>query len=155
MGFLISATPIDVAAVVREVSRPDCGGIATFVGTTRDHNAGRRVLYLEYEAYVPLAIRSFERIAAEAAERWPEVGVAIHHRIGRVEIGEPSVAIAAASAHRAEAFAAARYAIERLKQIAPIWKHERFEGGEEWIEGAIAQPDDEVARERALKLACG
>jgi molybdopterin synthase catalytic subunit len=155
MGFAISADPLDVAAAVREVSRPDCGGIATFVGTTRDHNAGRRVLYLEYEAYAPLAIRAFERIAAEAVERWPGAGLAIHHRIGRVDIGQPSVVIAAASPHRAEAFAAARYAIERVKQIAPIWKRERFEGGEEWIEGAVAQPDDDVARERALKAACG
>ena len=155
MRFAISADPLDLAAVVREVARADCGGIATFIGTTRDHNAGRRVLYLEYEAYTPLAIRCFERIAAEAAARWPEASLAIHHRMGRVEIGEPSVAIAAASPHRSEAFAAARYAIERLKQIAPIWKRERFEGGEEWIEGSTAQPDDEIARERALKLACG
>lgn len=155
MRFLISGAPLDIGQVVRGVARPDCGGIAAFVGTTRDHNAGRRVLYLEYEAYGPLAIRSFERIAAEAAERWADVSLAIHHRVGRVDIGEPSVVIAAASPHRAEAFAAARYAIERLKQIAPIWKHEHFEGGEEWIEGAVARPDDAVARERALKLACG
>ncbi len=155
MRFAISAAPLDIAAVLREAGRPDCGGIATFVGTTRDHNAGRRVLFLEYEAYAPLALRAFERIAAEAGTRWPEASLAIHHRVGRVEIGEPSVVIAAASPHRSEAFAVARYAIERLKQIAPIWKRERFEGGEEWIEGAVAQPDDEVARERALKLACG
>jgi molybdopterin synthase catalytic subunit len=155
MRFAISADPLDVAAAVREVSRPDCGGIATFVGTTRDHTAGRRVIYLEYEAYAPLAISTFERIAVEAAERWPGIGLAIHHRVGRVEIGEPSVVIAAASPHRAEAFSAARYAIERVKQIAPVWKRERFEGGEEWIEGAVARPDDAVARERAMKVACG
>ena len=155
MRFAVSADPLDVAAVVREVSRPDCGGIATFVGTTRNHNAGRRVLYLDYEAYAPLAVTTFERIAAEASERWPGVGLAIHHRLGRVDVGEASVVIAAASPHRAEAFGAARYAIERVKQIAPIWKRERFDGGEEWIEGAVAQPDDAVARERAMKAACG
>ncbi|HEX7019707.1 MAG TPA: molybdenum cofactor biosynthesis protein MoaE [Gemmatimonadaceae bacterium] len=150
----ISATPLDIGAAIAEVARPDCGAVATFVGTTRDHNQGRRVLHLEYEAYEPLAVRSFEQIAAESAERWPGAGLAIHHRVGRVDIGEPSVVIAAASAHRADAFAASRYAIERLKQIAPIWKHEYFEGGERWIEGAVAHADDEVAREAAHKRAC-
>ncbi len=151
----ISAYPLDVAAVIAEVSRATCGAVATFVGTTRDHNQRRRVLYLEYEAYEPLAIRCFERIEAEARERWPEVGLAIHHRIGRVDVGAPSVVIAAASPHRADAFATARYAIERVKQIAPIWKREYFEGGEHWIEGAVAHPDDQVARQAALARACG
>lgn len=150
----ISAAPLDVTAAIAEVSRPDCGAVAVFVGTTRDHNQGKRVLYLEYEAYQPLAVRSFERVAAESQERWVGTGLAIHHRVGRVEIGEPSVVIAAASAHRADAFAAARYAIERVKQIAPIWKHEYFEGGERWIEGARAQADDEMARETAFTRAC-
>jgi molybdopterin synthase catalytic subunit len=153
--YRISSAPLDVAAVIAAVSRPDCGAIATFVGTTRDHNQGRRVLYLEYEAYEPLAIRSFERIAAEARGRWPATRLAIHHRTGHVGIGEPSVAIAASSPHRADAFAASRYAIERIKQISPIWKREYFEGGELWIEGAIAHPDDEVARETAFRRACG
>jgi molybdopterin synthase catalytic subunit len=151
----ISAGPLDVASVIAEVSRPDCGAVATFVGTTRDHNQGRRVLYLEYEAYEPLALRSFEQIAAEGRERWPDVTLAIHHRAGRVNVGEPSVVIAAASPHRAHAFAAARYAIERVKQIAPIWKREHFEGGEQWIEGAVAHPDDVAARETAFERACG
>jgi molybdopterin synthase catalytic subunit len=120
----------------------------------RNHNAGRKVLYLEYEAYEPLAVKSFERIAAEAATRWPGVQLAVHHRIGRLEIGEASVAIAAVSAHRADAFAVCRYAIERVKQIAPIWKREFFEGGDTWIEGATADPDDEQARARAERVAC-
>ena len=81
----------------------------------------------------------FERIGVEAAERWPSASLAIHHRIGRIAIGEASVVIAAASAHRADAFAACRYAIERVKQIAPVWKHEHFEGGDVWIEGATAR----------------
>ena len=106
------------------------GAVTSFVGLVRDHNVGRRVLWLDYEAYAPLALRSFERIAAETRERWPGASVAIHHRTGSSTIGEASVVIAAASPHRADAFAACRYAIERVKQIAPIWKHEHFEGGE-------------------------
>ena len=129
--------------------RAGCGAVATFIGLVRDHNAGRRVLYLDYECYEPLAVKSFQRIAAEAAERWPGVRLAIDHRVGPLQIGEASVVIAAASAHRAEAFAACRYAIERIKQIAPIWKHEHFEGGDVWIEGATADPDNEDARRGA------
>jgi molybdopterin synthase catalytic subunit len=99
-------------------------------------------------------VRAFERIDAEARERWPSVRLVLHHRVGILHIGEASVAIAAASPHRAEAFATCRYAIERVKQIAPIWKHEYFEGGDVWIEGATADPDDEVARRTALERAC-
>ena len=130
------------------------GAVVSFVGLVRNHNAGRRVRYLEYDAYEPLAIRVFERIAAEAAERWPGARLALHHRLGRLEIGEASVAIAAASPHRGEAFASCRYAIERVKQIAPIWKHEFFEGGDVWIEGATADPDDPGARAEAERVAC-
>jgi molybdopterin synthase catalytic subunit len=151
----VSPAPLDPAAAIADVSRPDCGAVVTFVGTTRDHNQGKRVLYLEYEAYEGLAVRSFERIAAEARERWPGAALAIHHRVGRVEIGQPSVVIAAAAAHRADAYAASRYAIERLKQIAPIWKHEYFEGGERWIEGAVARAEDDAARQEAFRRACG
>jgi len=130
------------------------GAVATFLGLVRNHNAGRRVRYLEYDAYEPLAFKTFERIAAEAQARWPGVGLAVHHRVGRLEIGEASVAIAAVSAHRADAFAVCRYAIERVKQIAPIWKREFFEGGDVWIEGATADPDDARAREAAERAAC-
>jgi molybdopterin synthase catalytic subunit len=130
------------------------GAVTTFLGLVRNHNAGRRVRHLEYEAYEPLARRAFERIAAEVEGRWPGVRMALHHRIGRLEIGEPSVAIAAASAHRADAFAACRYTIERVKQIAPIWKREFFEGGDVWIEGATADPDDVEARAKAERVAC-
>ena len=145
-----------VAAVSERAGRrggPD-GAVATFLGLVRNHNAGRRVRYLEYEAYEPLARRVFERIAAEVESRWPGVRLALHHRTGRLEIGDASVAIAAASAHRADAFAACRYAIERVKQIAPIWKREFFEGGEMWIEGATADPADEAARLEAVRRAC-
>jgi molybdopterin synthase catalytic subunit len=148
--FRLTADPLDANAVVAVVSSADCGAVTTFVGLVRDDNAGRRVLWLDYEAYEPLALKAFARIDEEAGERWPSIGLAIHHRLGRVEIGEPSIVIAAASPHRPEAFAACRYAIERIKQIAPIWKHEHFDGGAVWIEGATADPTDEDARRMAF-----
>jgi len=149
--FRVSTDPLDSEAVSSIVSSSDCGAVTTFVGFVRDEHGGRRVLWLEYEAYAPLALKAFKRIDEEAGERWPSIALAIHHRIGRVEIGEPSVVIAAASPHRAEAFAACRYAIERIKQIAPIWKHEHFEGGQVWIEGATADPLDGDARRMAFE----
>ena len=130
------------------------GAVVTFVGLVRNHNAGRSVRYLEYEAYEPLALKAFERIAAEIAERWPGARLALHHRIGRLEIGDASVAIATRSAHRGHAYAASRYAIERVKQIAPIWKREFFDGGDVWIEGATADPADDRARAEAERVAC-
>lgn len=153
-GFVVTSAVLDPAAVAAAVARSGDGAVTSFLGLVRDHNAGRRVLWLDYEAFVPLAVKAFEQIGREAAERWPGARLAIHHRTGRVAIGEASVAIAAASAHRAEAFAACRYAIERVKQIAPIWKHEHFEGGEVWIEGATADPSDPAARQAALERAC-
>ena len=152
--FRVISDPLDVKAVSAIVSSGDCGAITTFVGLVRNENGGRRVLWLEYEAYEPLAEKAFARIDEEAGERWPSVGLAIHHRTGRLEIGDASVVIAAASPHRAEAFAACRYAIERVKQIAPIWKREFFDGGDMWIEGATADPDDERARAEAERIAC-
>ena len=130
------------------------GAVVTFLGLVRNHNAGRRVLYLEYEAYEPLALKAFERIADEIRAHWPSAGLALHHRIGRLDVGEASIAIVARSPHRADAYAACRYAIERVKQIAPIWKREFFEGGDVWIEGATADPDDERARADAERAAC-
>jgi molybdopterin synthase catalytic subunit len=109
---------------------------------------------LEYEAYEPLAVRVFERIRNEITAEWPDAMLALYHRVGRLEPGEVSVAIVVASVHRTAAFAACRYAIERVKQVAPIWKREVFDGGDVWVEGAIATPDDEDARLEALKLAC-
>jgi molybdopterin synthase catalytic subunit len=152
--FHVTADRLDLAAMAAAVSGPDCGALATFVGIVRDRNAGRRVLWLEYEAYAPLAERTFQRIAAEAASQWPSASMAIHHRTGRLEIGEASVVVVAASPHRADAFAACRYGIERVKQIAPIWKHEHFEGGDVWIEAATADPADDDARQAALARAC-
>jgi molybdopterin synthase catalytic subunit len=152
--FAVTAGPLDPAAVAAVVTRSGDGAVTTFVGLVRELNAGRRVLWLDYEAFAPLAVKAFGQIAREASDSWPDARLAIHHRTGRVAIGEASVVIAAASPHRAEAFAACRYAIERVKQIAPIWKHEHFEGGEVWIEGATADPGDAAARQTALERAC-
>jgi molybdopterin synthase catalytic subunit len=156
----IGREPLALEPLIEVVSHGDRarsgsdGAIATFLGLVRNHNVGRGVLYLDYEAYEPLALKSFERISGEIAVRWPSVRMALHHRIGRIEVGEASVAIVTASAHRADAFAGCRYAIERIKQIVPIWKHEYFEGGDVWIEGATADPDDERARVAAERAAC-
>jgi molybdopterin synthase catalytic subunit len=157
----IGSEPLDPAEVVRLVSEAEPGGpsaangaIVTFIGTVRGDNQGHRVLRLEYEAYEPLALRAFRLIVGETSGRWPGARVAFHHRTGRVELGEASVVIAASSPHRAEAFAACRYVIERIKQIAPVWKREYFEGGDVWIEGATADPDDERAREEAYRRSC-
>src|SRR5258706_9689956 len=151
----VTSEPLEMETVVGLVStRGDFGAIASFVGVVRNHNQNRAVTHLEYEAYEPLAIKALEQIRREAAEQWPGAQLAVHHRIGRLEIGEASIVIAAGSAHRADAFAACRYVIERVKQIVPIWKHEFFEGGEVWIEGATANPADEAARLEAMRRAC-
>src|SRR5262245_2703660 len=126
-----------------------CGALCSFVGVVRATHQGRRVRYLEYEAYTPLALKVFRQIADEVADEWPGTELGIVHRVGRLEIGEASVAIVASGAHRSEAFAACRYAIERIKQIAPVWKHEFFEDGHAWVEGAVADPTDALARQVA------
>ncbi len=159
--FRVTREPLALEPLARAVvaaqaagTAGGAGAVATFLGVVRGVNLGRRVIRLEYDAHEALAVRAFERIASEARERWPAASLAVHHRVGALQIGEASVAIAAASPHRADACAACRYAIERLKQIAPIWKHEYFEGGDVWIEGATADPDDHSARQEALKRAC-
>ncbi|TAK12717.1 MAG: molybdenum cofactor biosynthesis protein MoaE [Acidobacteria bacterium] len=132
-----------------------CGAVTSFAGLVRAHHQGRAVTHLEYEAYEPLALKSFEQIRREAKDQWPGVVLGLHHRIGRLEIGEASIVIAAAAAHRAAAFEVCRYVIERVKQIAPIWKHEYFSGGgDAWVEGAVADPNDAAARELARARAC-
>jgi molybdopterin synthase catalytic subunit len=150
----ITTAPLDQDAIVRALDTTGIGAVAVFLGLVRDHNKGRKVLYLDYEAYEPLALRGLDVIVGEAREKWPTVRLAIHHRIGKMEIGEASVVIAAASPHRPDAFSASRYAIERIKQIVPIWKHEYFDGGDVWIEGATADPDNTEARQEAMRIAC-
>jgi len=124
---------IAIDDLMSAVADPRAGAVVLFVGTTRDHNEGRHVERLEYEAYAGMAEREIEKIAAEARSRWPIAHLAVVHRTGVVPIGQASVAIAASSAHRADAFAAARFAIDRLKEVVPIWKKEFFEGGAVWI----------------------
>jgi molybdopterin synthase catalytic subunit len=152
--FAITESPLDASAIAALVADPGHGAVTIFVGAVRQVNLGRAVRRLEYEAYAPLAVRVFERIAREAADRWPEAALAIHHRIGTLAVGEASIVIAAAAPHRADGFAACRYAIERVKQIAPIWKREHFDDAEVWVEGATADPEDAGAREDALRRAC-
>jgi molybdopterin converting factor subunit 1 len=136
----IGRESIDVAALEREVADPAAGAIVSFTGTTRRDNAGRLVLRLEYEAYEPMALSEMRKLASEALERWKIVRIAIAHRVGVVEIGETSVAIAVSAAHRGEAFEACRFAIDRLKEVVPIWKKEHFEGGEVWIGCQTSHP---------------
>jgi molybdopterin synthase catalytic subunit len=155
---LVAVVPdvLDLAALTAQVvsSRTGDGAVASFVGLVRDHNQGRRVSFLDYEAYEPLAVRALDRIVSEVGQHWPDTAIGVHHRTGHIDIGEASVIIVATSPHRAHAFAACRYAIERVKQIVPIWKHEHFDGGDVWLEGATADPDDESARQTAYRIAC-
>lgn len=129
------AEPIDEAALLAGVRGDGDGALALFVGTVRDHNAGRRVRYLEYHAYPELAERELSRLAAQAIERFGVSRVAVAHRTGRLAIGETAVVVAVAGPHRAETFDACRFVIEELKRSVPIWKQEFFEGGAAWIEG--------------------
>jgi MoaE-MoaD fusion protein len=136
----IGLDPVDVASLDVAVADPAAGATVTFVGTTRRDNAGRHVLRLEYEAYEPMALKEMRKLAEEAGRRYGIVRIAIQHRIGVVEIGEVSVAIAVSAAHRNEAFEACRFAIDRLKEVVPIWKKEHFEGGEIWVGCQTSHP---------------
>ena len=130
----VGSDPIDPAAVVGAVASPAAGATVLFLGTVRDHSPGREgVTHLEYEAYGEVVEPKIAEIVAEARERWPLLGVAAVHRVGELAIGEVSVAVAVSSAHRADAFPAARYVIDELKSRAPIWKKEHWPGGAEWV----------------------
>lgn len=143
--YRVQAQALDAQAVTRSVERPDAGAVVTFVGTVRDNARGRRVLWLDYEAYAAAAEKMLARIGDELRAEWPTLGVAIEHRTGRLEPGEASVVIAVSSAHRAAAFAAAEHAIERIKQIVPIWKKEAYDDGEMWV-GSEAAYQAEIGR---------
>jgi molybdopterin synthase catalytic subunit/molybdopterin converting factor small subunit len=132
-SFRLTEDPIELGAVVAEVTDERAGAIATFTGTTRSESRGRRVLHLDYEAYAGMAEHVMAEIAAELESRYALCAVAITHRIGRVRIGEASVAIAVSAPHRQDALAACRDAIDALKARVPLWKKEVYEGGEEWI----------------------
>jgi MoaE-MoaD fusion protein len=132
-AFLLSDEPLSLDRAVDEVRDHRAGAIATFTGTTRNRSRDRDVQYLDYEAYEGMAEGLMTEIAAELGERYDLCGVAIHHRTGRVQIGETSVVIAVSAPHRADALAACRDAIDELKQRVPLWKKEVYAGGEEWI----------------------
>ena len=156
----IVSDPLSVETLSRDVETEaralgeGCGALCAFVGVVRATHQGRRVRYLEYEAFEPLARKVFQQIADEVAEEWPGTLLGLVHRTGHLEIGEASVVIVASAPHRAEAFAACRFAIERVKQIAPVWKREFFEDGDAWVEGAVADPADPDARRVARERAC-
>lgn len=131
--FRLSSEPLSLDAVVSEVRSDSAGAIATFVGTTRQQSRGRSVLHLDYEAYEEMAEKVMAEIAAELKDRHELCEIAIHHRTGRVDIGEASVMIAVSAPHRQDALAACKEAIDTLKERVPLWKKEFYEGGQEWI----------------------
>jgi molybdopterin synthase catalytic subunit len=132
-AFLLSEEPLSLDRVVDEVRSDEAGAIATFTGTTRVHSRGRTVTHLDYEAYEGMAERVMQEIASALEERYELTGIAIHHRVGRVSIGDTSVVIAVSAPHRQSALAACKDAIDELKERVPLWKKEVYEGGEEWI----------------------
>jgi molybdopterin synthase catalytic subunit len=131
--FEIVTEPIITDEVIAKVERREAGAITTFIGTVREWTKGKRTLYLEYQAYIPMAVKMLEKISTEAEEKWPGVQMAITHRIGRLDISDIAVVIAVSSPHRKVAYEANEYAIERIKEIVPIWKKEHWEDGETWI----------------------
>jgi molybdopterin synthase catalytic subunit len=132
-SFKLVAGPLDISAVLREVEDPEAGAVASFVGTVRRRSRDRDVLHLEYEAYEEMAEPMLAGLGAELTERHGLCAVSVHHRLGRVEIGEASVVIAVSAPHRSAALDACREAIETLKTTIPLWKKEIYAGGEEWI----------------------
>lgn len=142
----ITRAPIDAAALLAECTAAEDGAALLFVGVVRNHNDGREVGHLSYDAYEEMAARVLETIVAEAEARWEIGRAAVVHRIGRLEIGEASVAIAVAAPHRGEAYEASRYVIEELKKRVPIWKREGYVDGEaEWLGGAVPGGGEEAA----------
>jgi molybdopterin synthase catalytic subunit len=144
--FEITREPIDIAGLRSRLLRGDSGAVVIFDGVARNNTKGRRTLYLEYEGYTEMALRTLAQIGLEVHERWPVNRVGIIHRLGRIEISESSVVICVTSAHRRIAFEACQYAIDRLKKIVPIWKKEYFEDGAVWVEGeAMPGVEDQKA----------
>ncbi len=135
---MITRRPLDLGALINRVEFPGAGAIITFSGVVRDNAHGKAVKHLEYEAYPDMAEGTLKDILAEIHARWPDVHAAMSHRIGRLEIGEASLIIAVAAPHRPEAYAASRYAIERVKAILPVWKKEFAADGDHWVEGPVA-----------------
>jgi molybdopterin synthase catalytic subunit len=133
--FQVTQEPLDPPRLANLVRRDESGALALFYGVVRNHSQGRRVLYLEYDAYPSMAVKKMQQVAEEARSRWDITEMAIHHRIGRLEVGETSLLVAVSAPHRREAFEACHYAVDRIKEIVPVWKKEVWEGGESWVEG--------------------
>ncbi|MDR4316880.1 molybdopterin biosynthesis MoaE protein [Niallia circulans] len=133
MKFEITDRPINLQEVIDKVVRRNAGAITTFIGTVREMTAGKKTLFLTYEAYVPMAAKKLAQIGEEVKEKWGDIDIAITHRIGKLEISDVAVVIAVSTPHRKDAYTANQYAIERIKEIVPIWKREHWESGEEWI----------------------
>jgi molybdopterin synthase catalytic subunit len=131
--FVITDQPISIEGVVAEVVDPNAGAINTFIGTVRELTKGKKTLYLEYSAYASMAEKKLVQIGEEITQKWPDAITAITHRTGRLGISDVAVVIAVSTPHRADSYAASRYAIERIKEIVPIWKKENWEDGESWI----------------------
>jgi molybdopterin synthase catalytic subunit len=138
-NFNIVEEPLQVEQVINKVIHPHAGAVSTFIGTVRELTRGKRTLYLVYEAYVSMAKKQLYKIGEEIVQKWPDARVAISHRIGRLEISDIAVVIAVSTPHRDDAFKASRYAIERIKEIVPIWKKEFWEDGEAWIGDQLEQ----------------
>lgn len=140
--FAISDAPLDPMPLVRLVDSPDMGAIVTFAGNVRNNFGGRATAHLEYEAYAPMAVKVLEQLAEEARNQWGTGAIAIHHRVGRLAIGETAVLIVVAAPHRHEAFEAAEQIMDRIKQVAPIWKKEIWaDGDSEWVGNEIERKE--------------
>ncbi|MDQ0218568.1 molybdenum cofactor biosynthesis protein MoaE [Peribacillus cavernae] len=133
MDFEISKDPIRIEDVIDKVVAREAGAITTFIGTVRELTNGKKTLFLIYEAYEAMAVKKLEQIGKEIRERWPNTHVAITHRVGKLDITDVAVVIAVSTPHRNDSYEANRYAIERIKEIVPIWKKEHWEEGEKWI----------------------
>ncbi len=131
--YEITEKPLSIEECVKKVERREAGAITTFIGTVRELTKGKKTLYLTYEAYVPMAVKKLAEIGEEIKQRWPDAETAISHRIGRLEISDIAVVIAVSTPHRKDAYAANEFAIERIKQMVPIWKKEHWENGEVWV----------------------
>ena len=141
--FQITTQPLDPTPLVALAQAPDIGAVVTFAGIVRDNFGGRATAYLEYEAYESMAVVVLEQLAGEARATWVTGAIAIHHRVGRLEIGDMAVLIAVAAAHRHEAFAAAEWLMDRIKEIAPIWKKEIWaDGASEWVGNEVERKAD-------------
>jgi len=140
--FQITPDPLDLAALHALVLRPEAGAVTHFLGVVRNHNLGRQVDYLEYDAYPAMATKVMRQIAEEIRARWEICAVAMHHRTGKLAIGEASVAIAVSSPHRKDGIEACHYAIDRLKAIVPVWKREVWADGSAWVEGSLTPRDE-------------